>query len=129
MAQTGPTLASPPWTIDFLGREHLIPGGAKMDPAAIAANAAGKKPLPSGTAVGRTIAERDASTPFGLADAADDEVYLTAFDVDDLLDINDIELVRPNTTIKENFLPDFAGLAAGVQTKLRAAYICTRGAD
>jgi hypothetical protein len=30
---SGPTLGSPRWAGDFLNREHLIPGGANVDPA------------------------------------------------------------------------------------------------
>lgn len=84
--------------------------------------------VPSGTVVGRTLAERDAGTGFGPAAAADDEVYITCFDVYDASMNGDIELYRPNSIVKENFLPGFATLAAGVVTKLRAAYIMTRGA-
>ena len=87
------------------------------------------KSLPSGTVVGRTIAERDAGTPYGPADAADDETYIVAFDVSDLNRVNDIELVRHNTVIKENFLPGWSALAAGVQADVRAAYRCMRGTD
>lgn len=82
----------------------------------------------SGTVVGRTLAERDAGTAYGKADAADDEVYIVAFDVYDASINPDIELYRPGSIVKENFLPNWAGLAAGVQTLVRAAYICTRGA-
>jgi hypothetical protein len=84
--------------------------------------------IPSGTVVGRTLAERNAGTAFGPADASDDEVYLTCFDVLDAVVNPDIELYRPNSVVKENFLPNFAGLAAGVVTLLRTAYIMTRGA-
>lgn len=83
----------------------------------------------SGTVLGRTIAERDASTPFGPAAAADDEVFILAFDVSDVLRINDCELVRPNTVLKENFLPGWAGLAAAVKALVRGKYICMRGAE
>lgn len=85
----------------------------------------GNKYVPSGTAVGRTIAERDAGTGFGPAGDADDEVFLTAFDVDDAADIDDVELYRPNNTVYENFLPNFAGMSAAVKAKLRASYRCT----
>lgn len=92
---------------------------------------AGLKPkaLQAGTAVGRTIAERDTSTPYGPAAAADDEVLIVAFDVSDLSRVNDIELVRPNVVLKENFLPGFATLAAGVVTKIRDKYVCIRGSE
>ncbi len=88
-----------------------------------------KKSLASGTAIGRTYAERDTNTPYGPADAADDEVYLAAFEVSDLNRINDVELVRYNAVIKENFLPGFTALAAGVKTKIRANYRCIVGVE
>jgi len=82
----------------------------------------------SGTVIGRTIAERDAGTAFGPADASDDEVYITCFDVYDASVNPDVELYRPNSIVKENFLPGWSGLASGVKTKVRAAYVCVRGA-
>lgn len=82
----------------------------------------------SGTVIGRTIAERDAGTAYGPADASDDEVYIVCFDVYDASVNPDVELYRQNSIVKENFLPGWAGLASGVKTKVRAAYICIRGA-
>lgn len=82
----------------------------------------------SGTVVGRTIAERDNGDAFGPADASDDEVYIVCFDVYDVNTNADVELYRPNSIVKENFLPGWAGLATAVKTLVRAAYICTRGA-
>jgi hypothetical protein len=83
----------------------------------------------SGTIVGRTIAERDALQGYGPAAAADDEVYIVCFDVYDVAIHNDVELYRPNSIVKETFLPGYAAVAAGVKTKLRAAYVCTIGAN
>lgn len=192
------------WAGDFFDRDHMIPGGAKLDPAQFndqdasvvtvgaagaiatatsvpvaaltdaipngtvlsfggakfarltAAAAAGATsltvaPLPtalvsgdtatyagvgatvtvvSGTTVGRTIAERDAGTPFGPAAAADDEIYIVCFDRYDVGVNADIEMYRPNSIVKENFLPQVmdGSMIAGVLTKLRAAYVCTVGA-
>lgn len=82
----------------------------------------------SGTVVGRTIAERDNGDAFGPAAASDDEVYIVCFDVYDVNTNADVELYRPNSIVKENFLPGWAGLATAVKTLVRAAYICTRGA-
>lgn len=199
MTVTGPTLTNPRWAGDYLGRDQLIPGGAKVVASAfnavdavvvtVGANAAqgatsvtvaalsgpipngtvldlgtnkfarltaaaaagatsltvsalptalvtndtatypgvGRKTIAAGTAVGRTITERNAGTGYGPADASDDEVYLTAFEVYDVVQNNDVELVRPNTVIKENFLPNVANIVSGVMTKLRAAYVCVRG--
>lgn len=82
----------------------------------------------SGTVVGRTIAERDNGDAFGPADASDDEVYIVCFDKYDVTIDADIELYRPNSIVKENMLPGWDDLATAVQTLVRAAYICTRGA-
>jgi hypothetical protein len=85
--------------------------------------------IPSGTAIGRTLAEQATNTPFGVAAAADDEIFLIVNDVYDARTNPDVELYRPNSIVKENFLPQVinGSMIAGVLTKLRAAYICTRG--
>lgn len=36
MASSGPTLAQPVWAADYGSRDHLVPGGAKVDPAQFA---------------------------------------------------------------------------------------------
>lgn len=94
----------------------------------------GRKVIPAGTVVGRTYAERDAGTIFGPADAADNEVYIVAFDChpyfgDQLLPEADFEAYKPGNEVKENFLPGFAALAAGVKTLVRDRYICTIGRE
>lgn len=203
MSTTGPTKGPPPWAADFIGRDHMMPGGAKLlasaflaaDGVTVVIGAAGAaandtsipvdaltgavpdnflldfggkkfarvngaaaaaavtitvdaiptalvdndaaiypgivkpKTVPSGTLIGRTIAERNASTPFGPWASGDDEVFLTAFDVIDVDSINDVELYRPGSVVKENFLPGYAALTAGQLAALRAAYKCVRGAE
>lgn len=129
MAQVGPTLASPVWAGDYGSRDHLIPGGAKLNAADFTAGADGKKFVPSGTVVGRTIAERDASTGYGPAAATDAETFIIYHDVADALHINDCTLYRPGGIVKENFLPGFGALASGVKDNVRALYRCVRGAD
>lgn len=89
----------------------------------------GMKTIPSGTVIGRTLAERNAGTNYGPAAAADDEVFITAFDVLDVTKLDDVELYRPGSLVKENFLPGWATLAGAVQTLVRAKYICIRGAE
>ena len=195
------TLTTAAWMGDFGSRDHLIPGGARVDPAqwasishtitvtepvaiddisitvapttttipqgttltfgavplvtaepapagatsinimaataTVADNATATFVLPagepltilSGTAIGRTIAERDANTPFGPAAAADDEIFLIVNDIYDARVNPDAELYRQNSIVKENFLPQVIDgtMIAGVLTKLRAAYICVRG--
>jgi hypothetical protein len=78
--------------------------------------------------VGRTFAERAAGTAFGPYAANDDEVYLVVYDVLDVSVNNDVDLYRPGSVVKENFLPDFADWAAADLAALRAAYVTTRGA-
>lgn len=87
------------------------------------------KTVPSGTIVGRTYTERDASTPFGVAADADDEVYLTVFDVVDVATNNDVVLYRPGSVVKENLLGTFAALSATLKAKIRSTYVCVRGAN
>lgn len=89
----------------------------------------GPKYIPSGTIVGRTLAERDAMTPFGVPADADDEIYLIAFDITDATRNDDAELYRPNNIVYENFLPaDFAAASATIKGKVRTLYRCTIGA-
>lgn len=193
----GPSFSAPRWAGDYMGRDNLLPYGAKLvaaafptdDDVVVTANGAaavgdetmavtaltGKLPfgtrlvfsggaaailtaeaeagavqlsirplvagiadtetanydgggtrfVPSGTVVGRTLVERDAGTGFGPAADADDEIYLLAFDVADADEIDDAELYRPNNTVYENFLPNFAGLSAAVKAAVRAQYNCT----
>lgn len=198
----GYTLAQPEWCGDFLGREQLVPGGAKVDPAAFVTQAAqtveidgavaagavlltvdaltadlapgtmlnfgipglmaycpvgavagavtipcapldraipdeataivgatSHKNCPAGTVVGRTFAERDAASPYGIAADADDEIAIVAFDRVNIDVISDIDLVRPfaGVTIKENFLPNFDALSAAVKAAVRERYLCTIG--
>lgn len=86
------------------------------------------KSIPSGTLIGRTRAERDAGTGFGPAVVAtDEEIYLTAFDVTDITFNDDVELYRHHSLVKENYLPGFAGLAAGDLVWIRANYDCIGG--
>lgn len=85
----------------------------------------GMKHIPSGTILGRTIAERDAGTGFGPAADADDEFYLLWQDVSDADELDDCELYRPGGTVYENFLPNFAAASATVKGKVRALYQCS----
>lgn len=89
----------------------------------------GYKVVPSGTAIGRTLAERDASTPYGPAAAADDEIFLIYFEIEDVTHINDGVLYRHGRVVHENLLPGFASLASGVKDAIRANYTCVRASD
>lgn len=83
--------------------------------------------VPSGTLIGRTIAERDALTGYGPWATSDDEVYLLAFDVTDISVNPDAALYRNNRIVKETFLPNWANWTANMKTALRAAYRTTIG--
>jgi hypothetical protein len=124
MVTTGPSTNVPTFLGDFRSRDHLIPAPAKLDAAQFAANSAGKKHVPAGTAIGRTIAERNAAAGYGPAVDTDapGEIYLTAFDVDDAADINDVELLRPGCTIYENRLPAAATSDPELLAILRERY-------
>jgi hypothetical protein len=101
-------------------------------PTAIAANDVGtyngvmRRTVPSGTLVGRTIAERDAGGRFEPWAAGDEEVFLTLWDVD-LAMGEEIALLRPNTIIKENYIPGFAAMSAAMKTVIRSRYQCILG--
>lgn len=90
----------------------------------------GKKSLPSGVLVGRTFAEQAAGAPFGPADVAnDEEIYLTARESADLTVDNDTEMYRPNSVVKENYLPGWATQVSAYKAKVRALYRCIGGKD
>lgn len=123
MTFSGGTLTSPAWAGECLGPETLIPGGAKIDPTGFPADAQGRKPIPAGTFIGRSYAERDAGTGFGPADVlTDDEVFLVAFDVVDALHIAEAELYQHGRVVKENFLPEWTTFTADEKAKVRELY-------
>lgn len=87
----------------------------------------GQKRVLSGTVVGRTLAERDASQGYGPAADTDDvsEIFLLMWDVDDVDRVDEGELYRPGGVVYENFLPAFAGASATIKAALRSRYQCT----
>lgn len=90
------------------------------------------KRIPAGTIVGLTYAELEnagaAGVKWGAAADADDVVRITAFDVPDANTNDDVDLLRPGTLIKVNFLPGWAALSAALKNKIRATYEVTVGA-
>ncbi len=64
--------------------------------------------IPSGTFVGRTFAERAAGTGFGPVAAGDEELFLTAFDISDAANNNNISLLNNNRAVYENYLPEYS---------------------
>lgn len=87
--------------------------------------------IPAGTLVGRTYTERDAGTPFGVADVStpDDQLFLIAFDVPDAVELNDIVLLRHTTRIYEDKLPGWSGLSSTAKAVIRARYQCIKSAQ
>lgn len=99
------------------------------DTARYAGSGTKKKVVPSGTVLGRTIAERDAQTGYGPAINTDDEVFILVHDVTDADRSPDVDLYRHGSIVKENFLPNIATMASNLKTVLRSKYICVRGAN
>lgn len=114
---------APAWVGDYLNREHMLPGGAHVEPSAFTEED-GRRYIPSGTLVGRTVAERDEGTGFGPYAEGDDEVYLVIFDVWDADRNPEVELYRHGSLVKENFLPEGVDMAA-----VRERYTTTIGAQ
>lgn len=88
--------------------------------------------VPSGTLVGRTYTERGNSVGFGPADldaGPDDEIFIVAFDVEDVNTNNDVELVRNGERIAENYLPNYSTLDATALALLRGRYQTFIGVD
>lgn len=83
----------------------------------------------SGTAIGRTYAERDAGTAFGPAGDADDEIYLLVYDIDDALMEADADLYRWGSLVDEAHLPGWSDLSSTVKAYIRSKYQCMRGAS
>lgn len=107
---------------------QALPAAIESGDSATYAGTTGIKRVVSGTAIGRTYIERDAGTGYGPAAAADDEIYLLAFDVTDASISPDIEIYRPGSIVKETFVPNWSSLASGVKSALRSKYVCTTGA-
>lgn len=81
--------------------------------------------IPSGTLVGRTYTERGNGVGFGPADVDnDDEIFLTAFEVDLRNGETDVELYRQGALVYENRLPGWGDMTAGQQAKIRGLYQC-----
>jgi hypothetical protein len=119
------TRAQPRWAGDYLNREHLLPGGARLVAADFTADSSGRKPVASGTIVGRTTAERNAAAGWGPAADTDNEVRVVAFDVLDAARSNEFEIYRPGSIVKLDMLP--AAPSAAVEALLRATYDVVKG--
>lgn len=87
----------------------------------------GKRTVPSGTLVGRTLAERDAGGRLEPWTNGDEDVYLTFWDAD-LSMSDEVALLRPETIVKENYIPGFAAASAQQKAAIRGLYRCIVGA-
>lgn len=87
--------------------------------------------IPSGTLVSRTFAQRAAGAKFHPAISTDEEFFLTWHDVVNATQDDEVALVRPDKsfTVKENFLPGWAGLSAALKAVVRANWNTTIGAE
>src|ERR1051325_2826306 len=86
----------------------------------------------AGILVGLTNSELEgaanAGVKWGPAADADDVVRIIAYDVIDADKNNDVDLVRPGTLIKVNFLPNWSTLSTTLKNKIRSTYEVTVGA-
>jgi hypothetical protein len=87
----------------------------------------GRKPIESGTLLGRTYTERTNNVGFGPASASDDEIYLLAFDIPDAVSDPYGSGYRHERAVYENFLPDWTTMGATLQGKVRELYQCQTG--
>lgn len=92
-------------------------------------SASAKKTVYGGTPVGRTYAERDAKDGFGPAASTDDEFFLVYSDVVDVTQNAEVELYRPGSLVKENYLPGWSGFSTAIKNKIRSVYQCITGTD
>lgn len=114
-----PAFAAEPFTA-----KKLIPGGGRLLAAEFPLTDS-RKPVTAGTLVGRTFADRAAGTGFGIAAVlTDQEIFLTAFTVQDALINSDVALLRHGTLVYEDLIPGWATLTADEQAAIRARYQC-----
>ncbi|WP_034335098.1 hypothetical protein [Deinococcus misasensis] len=115
------TKTKPVWAGDFLSREHVLPGGVRLDATSFVAGPDGKKRAVAGTPVGK----KNNETTWGPAADDDDQVRLLAFDSPDIDANADGDLYRPGGLVYTDKLP--VTPSAAVLTKLKATYDCTTG--
>lgn len=118
------TKTGPVWLSDWGDRRTLLPGGVKLIASDFTETPAGSGiyPVKAGTLIGRTFAQAEAGTDFSPWVTGDEEVYLVWADIIDAALNNDADVVRPESLIKENLLPGWAGRPAGEKTAIRATY-------
>lgn len=85
----------------------------------------GRVMVPAGTLLGRTYTERANGAGFGPAVAAsDDEIFISAFQVERAEIDAGVTMVRHQTLIYENKLPGWDSFDATTKAKVRSLYQC-----
>jgi hypothetical protein len=102
-----------------------IPTALVDNDTATYAGATGRKFVPSGTVVTRNTT----TAKWHPAVDADDYIAILAWDVHDLDDLDDCELVRSGqgTTVKANYLPVWTALSSAIKDRLILEYNITEG--
>lgn len=110
---------------------EALPAALESGDIAYYSSPAERRTLASGTLVGRTFAERDSGDALGAADDTDDEFFIVVFDCPNIMTNPDVELYRPGSVVKEDYLPDWTAIAAdaALLAKLRLRYQCIKGKD
>jgi hypothetical protein len=114
-----------------------VPGGARINATGLPAQSDGRLYLPGGTALGRTAAERDAGTGYGLLVDGDTDVVILLHDIWDVRDDDYTDVLQPyaGNTVYRNFLPGWDSPSA-IGITLTAAqkdllqngrYLCLKG--
>lgn len=111
---------TPRWAGSYGDRSTLLSGGGRLDAAAFTADGTGKKPVVSGTLVGKTMAEAN----YGPAAATDDQFAYVWLDVADALTNPDVELYIAGE-VRVNRLP--VAPAAALLTATKQQFVYTVG--
>lgn len=121
-----PQTSALPFLNDEVWRETILPGGVQLDATAFPDGAV------AGTLVGRTFAEGDAGTAFGVAADTDEQVYILARDTpkgETGVTKLDADVVRHGSLIRYNYLPNWATVSSALKTKLADDYELTQGTE
>lgn len=137
--KTTVTEQSGEWAGDGFKYEHIMPHGIVLEVADFATDYTdtdGKIVIPSGTLVGRTYAERDAGTGYGVADVAtDDQIFLTTVSIYDAVQDENHEtgVYRHQRLVYEDQLPRYNAATNAFTTveidKIRELYQCMLSPD
>ncbi|GHG37479.1 hypothetical protein GCM10017784_34810 [Deinococcus indicus] len=126
MTSSNYTKTTGQWRGDFSDRRSHIPGGIPLDKTSLLTTFTDGL-IPSGTLVGRTDAERNAGSPFGLFTAGDTEAYLTLDDANVNADVN-VAAYRPGNIVYTMHLPT-ASQSGAAATFIASKYIVNKGRE